>query len=55
MSVGPMKDLKTKPEKSTRLTYIGLFGELEHPKIKTRLINEYIEMGCLRGLFVYYE
>jgi hypothetical protein len=31
--------LKTK-EKSTRLTYIGLIGELEHLKIKTRLINE---------------
>ncbi len=39
--------LKTKPEKSTRLTYIGLLGELEHPKIKTRLINEYIEIVCL--------
>ena len=25
---------------STRLTYTGLFGELEHLKIKTRLINE---------------
>ncbi len=32
--------LKTKSEKSTRLTYTGLFGELEHLKIKTRLINE---------------
>ncbi len=32
--------LKTKPEKSTHLTYTGLFGELEHLKIKTRLINE---------------
>ncbi len=32
--------LKTKDEKSTRLTYTGLIGELEHLKIKTRLINE---------------
>jgi hypothetical protein len=23
-----------------RLTYTGLLGELEHPKIKTRLIDE---------------
>ena len=32
--------LKTKAEESTRLTYTGLLGELEHLKIKTRLINE---------------
>ena len=32
--------LKTKAEKSTRLAYTGLLGELEHLKIKTRLINE---------------
>jgi hypothetical protein len=32
--------LKTKSEKSTRLTYTGLLGELEHLKIKTKLINE---------------
>ena len=32
--------LKTKSEKSTRLTYTGLFGELEHLKMKMRLINE---------------
>jgi hypothetical protein len=32
--------LKIKSEKSTRLTYNGLFGELEHPKIETRLIGE---------------
>ncbi len=32
--------LKTKVEKSTRLTYTGFLGELEHLKIKTRLINE---------------
>jgi hypothetical protein len=32
--------LKTKTEKSTRLVYTGLYGELEHLKIKTRLIDE---------------
>ncbi len=32
--------LKTKAEKSTRLTYTGLLRELEHLKIKTRLIDE---------------
>ncbi len=32
--------LKTKTEKSKRLTYTGLHGELEHLKIMTRLIDE---------------
>ncbi len=32
--------LKTKSEKSTRLSYTGLFGELEHLKIEARLIDE---------------
>ena len=32
--------LKTKVEESTRLTYTGLLGELEHLNIKTRLIDE---------------
>ncbi len=32
--------LKTESEKSTRLGYTGLLGELEHLKIKTRLIDE---------------
>ena len=32
--------LKTKPEESTLLVYTGLLGELEHRKIKTRLIDE---------------
>ena len=32
--------LKTKPEESIRLGYTGLLGELEHLKIKTRLIDE---------------
>jgi hypothetical protein len=31
---------KTKTEESTRLTYTGLIGELEHLKKKTRLIDE---------------
>jgi hypothetical protein len=32
--------LKTKSEGSTRLTYTGLSGGLEHLKIETRLIVE---------------
>jgi hypothetical protein len=32
--------LKTKVEEFTRLVYTGLLGELEHLKIKTRLIDE---------------
>jgi hypothetical protein len=32
--------LKTKTEESTRFTYVGLFGELEHLKIETRLIDK---------------
>ncbi len=40
MSVCVMKRLKTKTEESTRLTYIGFLGELEHLKIETRLIDE---------------
>jgi hypothetical protein len=32
--------LKTKSEKSTRLGYTGLLGEVEHLKIETRLIDE---------------
>jgi hypothetical protein len=32
--------ITTKPEGSTRLTYTGLCGGLEHLKIGTRLINE---------------
>ena len=32
--------LKSKAEESTCLTYTGLFGELEHLKIETRLIDE---------------
>ena len=40
MSVGVMKDLKTKDEESTCLASTVLDGELEHLKIKTRLIDE---------------
>jgi hypothetical protein len=32
--------LKTKVEESTRLSYTRFLGELEHLKIKTRLIDE---------------
>ena len=32
--------LKTKTEESTRLGYTGFLGELEHLKIKSRLIDE---------------
>jgi hypothetical protein len=32
--------LKTKAEGPIRLTYTGFLGELEHLKIKTRLIDE---------------
>ena len=32
--------LKTKAEESTCLAYTGLYVELEHLKIKTRLISE---------------
>ncbi len=35
--------LKTKVEESMYLTYTGLLGELEHLKIKTRLIDEMFE------------
>jgi hypothetical protein len=47
--------LKRKTEKSTRLAYTGLLGELEHLKIKTRLedemfasvMGEYVFLKCL--------
>ncbi len=35
--------LKTKVEESTILPYTGSLGELEHLKIKTRLIDEMFE------------
>jgi hypothetical protein len=40
MSVGVMKDLKTKDEGSTRLVYTGWLGGLEHLKIESRLTDE---------------
>ncbi len=36
---GGDKRPKRKTEESTRLTYTGLIGTLEHLKIKTRLID----------------
>jgi hypothetical protein len=39
--------LKVKTDGSTRLGYTGLSGELEHLKIKTRLIGE--SFGCVMG------
>ena len=41
--------LKTKTEESTRLGYTGLVVELEHLKIKTRLIDE--KFTSMRGEF----
>ena len=35
--------LKAKTDGSTRLTYTGLHGELEHQKIETRLVGESFE------------
>jgi hypothetical protein len=43
--------LQTKDEKSTRLTYTGLFWELEHRNIETRLIDEMFAV-LLRALWV---
>ncbi len=40
MSVWWTWRLQTKTEESRRLTFTGLVGELEHLKIKTRLIDE---------------
>ena len=39
--------LKTKTEDPTRLAYTGLVVELEHLKIKTRLIDE--KFASVRG------
>ena len=43
--------LKTKVEESTRLDYTGFLGELEHLKIKTRLIDEMF--ASVMGEFVF--
>jgi hypothetical protein len=41
------KRLKLKTDGSTRLTYTGMCGELEHRKIEARLIGE--SFGCVMG------
>jgi hypothetical protein len=43
MSVGVMKDLKTKSERSTRLEYTVLHGGLEHLKIEARFRGKTVE------------
>ena len=43
--------LKTKTEKSTLLKYTDLLGELEHLKIKTRLIDEML--ASVMGEYVF--
>jgi hypothetical protein len=45
--------LKTKTEESTRTVYTGLFGELEHLKIETRLIDE--RFSSVMGEYVFLE
>jgi hypothetical protein len=56
MCVGVMKDLKTKTEGSTRLTYTWLRRGLEHLQIETRLNNEILcDCECVcPGYFVCY-
>ena len=44
---------QTKVKEFTRLTYIGLFGGLEHLKIETSLIDE--KFANTMGEYVYYE
>ena len=45
--------LKTKAEESTRLTYTGLLGELEHLKIMTRLTDEMF--ASVMGEYVFFK
>jgi hypothetical protein len=40
-----------KPEESTHLTYTGLLGELEQPKIETRLIDK--RFATVMGEYVF--
>jgi hypothetical protein len=47
------ESLKTKDEKSTRLVYTGFLWELEHLKIKTRLINETEMFPSVMGEYVF--
>jgi hypothetical protein len=44
--------LKTKAEESTRLAYTGFLGELEHLKIKTRLIDEMFPSVMVEYVFL---
>jgi hypothetical protein len=43
--------LNTKVEESTRLSHTGLIGEVEHLKIKTRLIDE--KFASVMGEYVF--
>jgi hypothetical protein len=45
-----MKRLKAKFEGSTRLSYTGLSGGLEHLKIETSLINERFTCGMCESV-----
>jgi hypothetical protein len=44
--------LKTKVEESTRLSYTGFLGELEHLKTATRLIDEMFASVMVEYVFV---
>jgi hypothetical protein len=45
--------LKTKPEESTLLVYVGLLEELEHLKIETMLIDEMLVSLSVMGEHVF--
>ena len=47
--------LKTKPKESTCLVSTGLYGELEHLKIKMRLINEMFPSVMGKEFFIITE
>ena len=47
--------LKTKSEKSTRRSYTGFLGELEHPKISLFVYYESINRGLKRRLIYDYR
>ncbi len=49
----PYERLKTKVEESTHLVYTGFLGELEHLKIKTRLIDEMF--ASVTGEYVFFK
>jgi hypothetical protein len=46
------ENLKTKSVESTRLSYTGLIGELEHRKIETRLIDEMLSSVMCEYVFL---